>query len=211
MIVRWLGHSCFEICGENATVITDPYDESVGYPVLSTGADYVTISHRHMDHCDTSWIIGCKVIEGVGSYDFPDAKFKAIASYHDRLEGKLRGENTIFRIELDGIVFCHLGDLGHLIDEKIWRELGRVDVLFVPVGGYFTLDTKEAIRVMEAIDPRLTIAMHFSNDACKYPIDSQEEFLELTGGTQMIESSIKFDKSELMRAKNIIALDWARN
>ena len=211
MIVKWLGHSCFEIYGQEISVITDPYDETVGYPILSTGADYVTISHHHRDHSDTSWIIGCTVVEGVGTYEFPGVKFKGIPSYHDRLEGKMRGENTIFRIELDDMVFCHLGDLGHLIDEKIWREIGRVDVLFLPIGGNYTIGAKDAERVMEAIDPRLTIAMHFANDACKYPIDSQEEFLRITGGTQMNTSSVKFTKEELSRSKNIIALQWARD
>jgi len=211
VIVKWFGHSCFEISGENINVITDPYDESVGYPILSTGADYVTISHRHHDHSDTSWIIGCEVIEGVGVQEFPGVKFKGIASFHDRLEGRIRGENTIFKIELDGIVFCHLGDLGHLIDEKIWRQLGRIDVLLLPIGGNYTIGAKEAIKVMDAIDPQLTIAMHFSNDACDFPIDTQEEFLKLTDGIQMKESSIKFTQDELKRAKNIIALDWAKS
>lgn len=211
MIVKWFGHSCFEISGENINVITDPYDESVGYPILSTGTDYVTISHRHRDHCDTSWIIGCEVIESVGVQEFPGIKFKGIASFHDRLEGRIRGENTIFKIELDGIVFCHLGDLGHLIDEKIWRQLGRIDVLFLPIGGNYTIGAKEAIKVMDAIDPQLTIAMHFSNDVCDFPIDTQEEFLKLTDGIQMKESSIKFTRDELKRAKNIIVLDWAKS
>ena len=211
MTIKWLGHSCFEIGGESLTVITDPYDEMVGYPVLSTGADYVTISHRHSDHSDTSWIIGSTVVEGVGVHEFPGVKFKGVASFHDKLEGRMRGDNTIFRIELDDMVFCHLGDLGHLIDEEIWRELGRIDVLFLPVGGNYTISTKEAIKVMEAIDPRLTIAMHFSTEACRFPIDTQEQFLELTGGVQMKESRIKFTKEELSRSKNIIALEWARN
>ncbi len=210
MIVRWLGHSCFEIAGENINVITDPFDETVGYPILRTGADYVTISHNHRDHCDTSWIMGCTVVEGVGIHEFPDIKFKSIKSYHDKLEGKLRGENTIFRFEIDGIVFCHLGDLGHIIDEKTWRKIGRVDVLFVPVGGNYTIDAKAAFRVMEALDAPLTIAMHFSNDACLFPIDSQEPFMEMAGGIQMKESSVKFDKNELKKSRNVIALDWAR-
>ncbi len=211
MIVRWLGHSCFEIVGETMSVITDPYDESVGYPILSTGADYVTISHSHRDHCDTSWIIGCDVVEGIGVQEFPGVKFKGIPSYHDRLEGRIRGENTIFRIEIDGMVFGHLGDLGHLIDEETWRALGRVDVLFVPVGGNYTIDSREALKVMEAIDPQLTIAMHFANEACKFPIDTQEDFLKLTGGVQMQESSVKFSKEELSRGKNVIVLNWARS
>ena len=211
MIVRWLGHSCFEISGEDISVITDPFDETVGYPILSTGADYVTISHRHRDHSDTSWIIGCTVVEGVGVHEFPGVKFKGIVSYHDRLEGRMRGKNTIFRIELDDMVFCHLGDLGHIIDEDIWRQIGRVDVLFIPVGGNYTINAKDALRVMEAIDPRLTIAMHYSNDACGFPIDTEEEFLKLSCGVKMRESSVKFAKEELSRSKNVIALEWARS
>lgn len=210
MIITWLGHSCFKIQGENTTVITDPYNESVGYPMHSMGADYVTISHHHADHDDTSWIIGCEIVDKLGKYDFSGISFLGIESFHDSKEGAIRGTNIIFKFEIDGIVFCHLGDLGHVIDEKIWRKLGNIDVLFVPIGGTYTIDAYGAKKVIDAIEPKLSIAMHFRNDACDFPINTQDEFMYLTGGTKMKESAIRFSLQELKNSKNIISLNWTK-
>lgn len=211
MIIRWLGHSCFEIKGKYVSVVTDPFDDTVGYPRLSLGADYATISHHHADHSDTSWIIGCDVVESIGVHKFSNITITGIESYHDKKEGKLRGKNIIFKFEIEGIIFCHLGDLGHTIDEKLWRSLGRIDVLFLPIGGTYTIDAYEAMDVMTAIDPYLTIAMHFRTQVCGFPINTQDEFLKLTNGTQMRESAIMFSRKELISGKNVIALDWARD
>ena len=208
MIITWLGHACFEISGENYTVITDPYNSYVGYPTIQRGADFVTISHLHEDHNDMSWIIGAEKVYGAGEHNMSGMTFHGVKSFHDKKEGSLRGENIIYKFELDGITFCHLGDLGHVIDDEIWKQLGRVDVLFVPVGGNYTIDAYDAKTVMDALDPHLTIAMHFRNDACSFPINTQEEFIWLTRGVQMKESSVKFTKEELERSKSVIALEW---
>ena len=210
MIITWLGHSCFEIKGEYITVITDPYNQSVGYPVRQRGADYITISHHHADHNETSWIIGADTIDGVGKHVMSSITFLGLESFHDNKEGAIRGENTIYKFEIDGIIFCHLGDLGHIIDEKTWRKLGRVDVLFVPIGGGYTIDSYEAVKVIDALDPHLAIAMHFKNDVCHFPINTQDEFMWLTHGTKMKQSAIKFSYNELMKSKSIISLDWAK-
>ncbi|MCK5129929.1 MAG: MBL fold metallo-hydrolase [Clostridiales bacterium] len=210
MIITWLGHSCFEIEGEHITVITDPYNDSVGYPMRSRGADFATVSHHHADHDETSWIIGCEVVSGLGKHDLSSATFLGIESFHDKKEGAIRGPNTIFKFEIDGIAFCHLGDLGHVIDEKTWRKIGNVDVLFVPIGGTYTIDAYDAKKVIDALDPHLSIAMQYRNTACNFPIDTQDEFMWLTKGTKMKESSIRFSFEELHKSSSIVSLEWKR-
>ncbi len=211
MIIRWFGHSCFEIKAKNVNVITDPYNDLVGYPMHSIGADYVTISHHHTDHDDISWVFGSEIIDDVGQFNYSDISFTGIKSYHDKKEGYIRGDNIIYKFEMDNISFCHLGDLGHVIDSKTWGQLGRIDVLFVPIGGNYTIGAEDAIKVIDAIDPYLAVGMHFKTDVCDFPIKTQKEFLKLSKGIQMKESSIKFDKKELMMSKNSLILDWVRD
>jgi L-ascorbate metabolism protein UlaG (beta-lactamase superfamily) len=211
MIIRWLGHSCFEIEGQYTKVITDPYNNWVQYPRHYIGADYVTVSHHHGDHDDTSWIYGCEIIDGIGEFKYPDITFYGIQSYHDKKEGALRGTNNIYKFEIDDITFCHLGDLGHMIDDKIWRKLDGIDVLFVPVGGTYTIDATEARYVINALNPYLAIGMHFKNDACSFDVSTDYEFLRMTNGIKVDDSRIEFTKSQLFSSRHTIIMDWVKS
>jgi L-ascorbate metabolism protein UlaG (beta-lactamase superfamily) len=117
--ITWLGHSCFKIEDDSGKIIvTDPFDEAVGYPLPKAKADVVTVSHDHHDHNHVA-VIGGKpaVVRGPGKKAAAGIEFLGIASYHDDQGGKRRGKNTIFSFEMDGIRVCHLGDLGHLLSD----------------------------------------------------------------------------------------------
>jgi len=177
--ISWLGHSCFKIEDDSGRVaVTDPFDESVGYPAPRVRADVVTVSHEHYDHNNVKALRGDPaVVRGIGERSAAGIEFEGIASYHDDRGGKLRGKNTIFCFEMDGIRVCHLGDLGHQLGEKEAVALGEVDVLMIPVGGTFTLDAEGAKKVVGQIKPKIVLPMHFKTPVLTFEIDSADRFL----------------------------------
>jgi len=177
--ITWLGHSCFKIeDGSGRVVVIDPFDEAVGYPLPKTKADVVTISHDHHDHNHVAAIGGKPaVVRGPGKKAAAGIKFEGIASYHDDRDGKLRGKNTIFSFEMDGIRICHMGDLGHLLEEKDAAAIGDVDVLMIPVGGIYTLDADGAKKTIRQLRPKVAMPMHFMTPALTFKVDPPDRFL----------------------------------
>ncbi len=162
MKIRYYGHSCF--CCETAQgtrVLTDPY-QKVGYELpQGVRADVVTISHGHFDHAYTDGVSADTVLKDGGTYTYRDVRFETIDSFHDGAQGALRGKNLIFKFFADGISFCHLGDLGEPLSPRLVKKIGNTDVLFVPVGGTYTIDAEQARDYVAAIAPKLIVPMHF--------------------------------------------------
>jgi len=135
---------------------------------------------------------------------------KGVSTYHDPSKGTERGANTVFTIKLNQIQLCHLGDLGHLLSDKELAEIGPVDILLIPVGGFFTIDPKEATRVAEQIKPRILIPMHFKTEKCGFSIAPVEDFLKgKTNIKRPKTSEATFDKATLPQQMEIVVLDHA--
>ena len=167
MIITYHGHSCFKLKGKRGTVVTDPYDSYVGFAMPAMSADIITVSHQHKDHNATAKIKGMEqhptpfVIDAPGEYEVGGISVFGDRFYHDANKGVERGESIAFTILLDDLKVCHLGDLGHLLSEEEVAQLGMVDVLFVPVGGTFTINPEQAMQVIRAIEPSIVIPMHY--------------------------------------------------
>ena len=166
MEITYLGHSCFKLKGKNGSVVTDPYDENVGLVLPRTAADVVTVSHDHGDHNAVARIKTAEggepfVIRYAGDYETRGISVFGVESWHDDKEGVLRGPNIIYTILLDGVTVCHLGDLGHVLSDEQVARIGSVDVLLCPVGGYYTLDAKQAVAVLNQLEPKYFVPMHF--------------------------------------------------
>jgi L-ascorbate metabolism protein UlaG (beta-lactamase superfamily) len=188
MKVKWLGHSAFLLTSDSGTkIITDPYksgsfDGAVGYKPITEEADVVTASHEHDDHyCLEGLPEGYECITSAGEHDAGGVKIKGIKTYHDTSHGRERGSNIVFVMDLDGIRVCHLGDLGHVLSEEEIAAIGKVDVLLIPVGGFYTIGPKEAVEVMKALSPSVVIPMHFKTESLEFPIKPVEDFLSLAG------------------------------
>ena len=163
MELTYFGHSCFRIKTKTAAVVTDPYDpQMVGLKYPKVEADIVTVSHDHGDHNFLEKITGEPFIaNGLGEYEIRGVSIFGIESFHDDKKGSLRGLNTIFSIEGDGLRLCHLGDLGHKLTEEQLEEVNGVDILFVPIGGIYTLDFKQASEVIGQVEPLIVVPMHY--------------------------------------------------
>lgn len=177
-MIRWWGHACFEI-RDNTGVVVDPHDgKSVGLPRPKPSGEVVLTTHNHFDHNAVEVVEGRReVLAGTGKAG--GIQFEGVQAYHDKTGGRNRGRNTLFVFEMEGIRFSHLGDLGHALTGDQVRELGRVDVLFLPIGGVFTIDAKEADQVAEALEPRIIIPMHYKTPGLNIAIEGVEPFLDL--------------------------------
>jgi L-ascorbate metabolism protein UlaG (beta-lactamase superfamily) len=209
MIVSYLGHACFKLRGKKTTLVTDPYDQSVfGKLMPKTKADIVTISHAHHDHSYTGRIIGNPfIIRGPGEYEIKGVEILGIPSFHDKKQGSERGTNTIYIYRMDGLKLCHLGDLGQKLTDKQIEKLDSVDVLMIPVGGVYTIDAKEAVSVIEQLEPAIVIPMHFKTKDLTFKLDPLDKFLEEVGLKDLkAEKSLTVSASSLPEEREIIWL-----
>jgi L-ascorbate metabolism protein UlaG (beta-lactamase superfamily) len=177
MNITWYGHSCFKIQGKDVTLITDPFGKDTGLKPPATSADIVTISHEHFDHNNRAAIKGEPfIIDGPGEYEIKKVVVRGVESMHNEEKGEKKTINTIFVIDMEDIRICHLGDLGEksLSAEQL-SAIGDVDVLFVPIGGVYTIGAKEAEAIIAQIEPRVVIPMHYRIKGVKGDLEKLED------------------------------------
>jgi len=215
MIISWYGHSCFKVRtkpkrgGEDTTIITDPFDKSVGLRPPQGRANIITISHlQHDDHNNTSTIKGDPfVIDSAGEFSIRGVSIRGIESFHDDQKGCERGRNTIFIFESEGLRLCHLGDLGHILTDKQLDRIGPVDIVMIPVGGTYTIGPKEAEVVIGQLEPKIIIPMHYRVKGLKIDIGDEKDFCKELGSCvkeKLAKLSIR--KKDLDGIENKIAL-----
>jgi L-ascorbate metabolism protein UlaG (beta-lactamase superfamily) len=214
MKVKWLGHSAFLLTSDSGVrVLTDPYksgsyDGAVGYKPITASVDVVTASHEHDDHyCLDGLSDGYECVTETGTHEAAGLTITGIKSYHDTSRGKDRGSNIIFVIEMDGIKLCHLGDLGHTLSGEEAGAIGKVDVLLIPVGGFYTIGPKEAVDVMKALSPSVTIPMHYKTESLGFPIKPVEDFLSMAGDSERPGTTEVEIKQESLGGRRIIVLE----
>jgi L-ascorbate metabolism protein UlaG (beta-lactamase superfamily) len=209
MKIKWLGHASFLITSDNGTrIITDPYapGNDLRYGEIKETADIVTVSHDHFDHGNVSAVRGNpQVVRGTTTVK--GISFKGIAVFHDEAAGSKRGRNTVICMAVDGINVCHLGDLGHALTGKQIAEIGKVDILLLPVGGFYTIDARTAGQVSDQLKPEVIIPMHFKNPKCAFPIAGVEEFLKGKKNVKQADASeVEFKAGSLPAETQIIVL-----
>ena len=214
MKVKWLGHSSFLLTSDSGVrVLTDPYksgsyDGAVRYKPIEERADVITASHQHDDHyCLEGLPEGYECVTTPGEHQVAGLAITGVKTYHDTSQGKERGSNVIFVIDLDGIRVCHLGDLGHVLSQEDIGAIGKVDVLLLPVGGFYTIGPKEAVEVMKALSPSVVIPMHFKTESLEFPIKPVEDFLSLAGDYDKSGTTEVDLKKEDMVGRRIIVLE----
>ena len=217
MKIKWYGHAAFLVTSDQGThIMMDPYEPGafggqLTYGNIKDQADIVLTSHDHADHNYTKELPGTpQVMKGSLSKTIKGISIKGISTYHDSSKGSERGNNTIFTINIDKIQLCHLGDLGHPLSDKELAEIGPVDILLIPVGGFFTIDSNEATRIAGQIKPKILIPMHYKTEKCGFPIAAVEDFLKgKTNIKRPKASEATFDKASLPQQMEIVVLEHA--
>ena len=204
MRIRWQGHSCFEI-GGSAIVVTDPHDgKSLGIAPPHVKADLVLVSHDHFDHNAVSVVKGphSSVISKPIMTVERGVRVEGMSAAHDANGGSKRGAVTIFRFEMDGFSFCHVGDLGHELDDTLVDKISPVDFLFVPVGDVFTVGPESAKRIIESVSPKVAVPMHYRVPGMSLSIQPVQNFLKLfdQGKIVKVGNEIDFSEEDLPRS-----------
>jgi len=189
MDIRWFGQSFFEVIintdvEKGVKIYFDPYGNNIGLtPPKNLEADVVLVSHQHSDHNNLSLFkkVGL-LVETAGEYSVKGLDIKGILAFHDNVSGEERGPNIIFSVESEGIKLIHLGDLGHLLSEAQTQRIGAPpDILMIPVGGRYSINGKEATRIVKQLEPKIVIPMHYKIPGLDVELDGIENFCKEMG------------------------------
>lgn len=215
MDITPLGHASFKLRGKSVTVITDPYDsDSVGlkFP-KNLEAQIVTVSHQHEDHNNTAQIGGNPyIVGGPGEYEIAGVRIEGLSTFHDAEKGASRGRNTVYYIQLDKLNILHVGDLGHALSAGEIERIGDIDILFVPVGGVYTITAKQAADLVHEIEPSVVIPMHYQREGLNPKSFSElspvTEFLKEMGKEGVVpQNKFSVTKDKLPEEMQIIVLE----
>jgi len=223
--LTWFGQSTFVLkmsTGLNA--LLDPAGLGTGYDIPEqSGIDLVTVSHEHSDHNAVSLAAGSPIVlRGLAGNDWAKidqtikgVRVRTVGVYHDATSGSQRGKNAIFIFDVDGLRLAHLGDLGHTLSLEQIKDVGPVDVILIPVGGYYTIDGKVAAEVVNQLNPKIVIPMHFktadlspSLAGVLAPVD---DFIKAMGSTVTVSEvgqTITLERSKLPANRTIMVLKY---
>lgn len=210
--IKYEGHACFLLTtAAGVRVMVDPYDwdaygEGFAYGPITDPADVVLITHEHRDHDGADRLAGTPAILR-GSGEAAGIRFHVVEAPHGRPGGQDRGNIRIFYWETDGVRYCHLGDLGGPLTPEQAAAIGPVEVLMVPVGGYFTLDADGAHQVAAQLRARVTLPMHYRTERTTFPIAGVEAYLQ--GAAQVLDvggSEWEFEPAALPEPGTVVVL-----
>lgn len=210
MEIRWFGHSFFQIITkEKISIVIDPFSETIGLKVPKVEADILLITHSHQDHNNKKAIKGNYfLIEEPGEYEIKNVFIQGILSFHDKKEGKERGENIMYKILAEEISLLHLGDFGQEdLEKEQLEKIKQIDILMVPVGGVFTIGPKEAKKIVERIRPKIILPMHYKLPNLKIKLEPVENFLSLLSEKKPEKVEVlKIKRSEISQIKRKVVL-----
>ena len=211
MEILYLGQSSFLLKTKECRLVIDPYVEKIGFKMPKISADTVTVSHDHDDHSNVKAVGGDpRIVDGPGEYEIKGVCITAMSTYHDEKEGKERGKNIVFMYDTEELRIVHLGDLGHKLSEKQLDELDGVDVLMIPVGGEFTIDSKQAKAMIKLISPSVVIPMHYKTSKHNKDFDKMAELDEFLKEMEMEpkkEAKLKLKKLDLPEEMELVVLE----
>lgn len=184
MKITWYGHACFKIETAEGSLVLDPYAPGSvpGLRLPALTADTALCSHAHSDHNYAAGV----TLSGRDTA----LKISRLPCFHDGEGGRLRGKNLISVVDAEGLRLVHLGDLGHMLSTSLLAALGRVDVLLVPVGGFYTIDANQAQALCAALRPDIAVPMHYRSENCGLSnVALVEDFLRLRSDVVYAHSS----------------------
>lgn len=215
MEIKWYGHSSFLLTSDAGTrILIDPYYKFLGYRMpVPIESDIVVVTHNHGDHNKVKAASGdYLLVNEPKPYSRGDVSISGFKTFHDKVNGKKRGPNIIFRFRMDGLTICHCGDLGHLLTEEQVNEIGKADILIVPVGGRMTLDGAEAVQVMHQLQATVAIPMHYRTKALglvgRMMFAKADKFLDAAGTRTTDVKTLNVSKENLDQYEGIVVMQY---
>ncbi len=221
--LQWLGHSAFLLTSSRGSkILIDPPGANIGYPIAPiAGVDAVLVSHEHGDHNNVGLATGSPlVLRGLSATgwneinqrvgDEGEVAVRGVATFHDNSQGSARGRNAIFVLEVDGLRLAHLGDLGHVLTPEQVQAMGAVDVLIVPVGGFFTIDAAAATQVVGQLNPKVVVPMHYKTArlSATWQGVGVDPFLEGKTVQRPNSTTISLSKATLPAQTTVVVLNY---
>jgi L-ascorbate metabolism protein UlaG (beta-lactamase superfamily) len=211
MEISWYGHSCFRLAERGkATVVTDPYDESIGYPLPKLKAEVVTISHNAPGHSNYMNVKGMqRLLNGPGEYEIGGV-FIIGAAMHSAPTAPPK-YNVAYMFDYDGLTIAHLGDLDHVPHQSTVEAMGNIDIVLVPVGGGAGLNATQAAEVVSLLEPGIVIPMHYKTEESALDLEPVDRFLKEMGVSRIQqEETLKVTKGSLPEQTQIVVLGCSR-
>jgi L-ascorbate metabolism protein UlaG (beta-lactamase superfamily) len=205
MELIWYGLSCFRLTGRGqASVITDPYNGSVGLPALKIRGDIVTISHDARGHNNASAVSGrSHALTGPGEYEIGGVFITGISTN----EEAETTQNVLYLFDYDGLTVAHLGDMARVPTQTQIEALEQVDVLLVPVGGGNSLNAAQASEIVSMLEPSIVIPMHYKIPDLKLKLEGVDRFLNEMGvSAPEKESTLKITTGSLPEETRVVLL-----
>lgn len=199
MKITWYGQSYFKIKCQNIELIIDPYSGDIGLVPTKIKPDVALITHNHSDHSNKEFLSNDTiVIDGPGEYEVKGTFIYGKEAYHDDENGSQSGVVTMYKIEDEKLKLVHLGDIGQkVLTQEQLEFLNGVDVLLIPIGGKYTINSKEAIRLINEIEPRVVIPMHYKLPGLKIDLDGVDDFIKEIGIEPETIDEYKISKNDL--------------
>lgn len=181
MDITWLGHACFRLRSNEVVVLTDPFPASLGLKPDARPATVVTVSNTHPNHSNWPEVAGePRVFSSPGEYEYSDVYVKGVMTPLPP-ESPRHLRNVAYAIDIDEIHFCHLGDIAAPLTPRQVDELSPVDVLLLPTGGGCTLDVDRVFQMMQDLNPKIVIPMHYSTPGVNCDLEGLDVFLRRMG------------------------------
>ncbi|WBW98307.1 MBL fold metallo-hydrolase [Oceanirhabdus sp. W0125-5] len=210
MNIFYIGHSTYYIDTGEFKIITDPGEfvmNKLKNKEMYEKFTHVTISHSHFDHSFINeFSEEITIINKCDVYENNSLRIHGFKSYHDNFKGYKRGENIIYLIHAEGTTLCHLGDLGHSLDDNFIDKLGNIDILFIPVGGNITIDGELASNLVHRLSPKIVLPMHYRTPDFPLPIEGLEKFLYEVNLPIIHKKSLEIYSNDLKNEKTKIIL-----
>ncbi|EPZ49204.1 MBL fold metallo-hydrolase [Alicyclobacillus acidoterrestris] len=215
MQIQWFGQSSFLLTSEaGVRILVDPFDRMLGYKMPKPiETEIVAVTHNHGDHNKIQVATGdYLLVNEPKEYHRDGVSITGFKTYHDKVNGKRRGKNLVFRFNVDGLTICHCGDLGHLLTEEQVKDIGNVDILMIPVGGKTTLNGQDAAKVMKQLNPTVTIPMHYRTKALSLLgmllFDKVDKFIEATGQRTTEVRTLDIHTKNLAKYSGVVIMQY---
>ncbi len=212
--IKWYGHAMFSIESYGLVIVTDPYSTDIGYSFPEgLKASVVTISHEHYDHNSTKGLLGkFRVLSDTAPLLFGPVSFGGLLTNHDNSGGTERGKNIIFRWQIGGITFTHMGDYGEeSLSSEQRKFIKRSDILMIPVGGVFTIDSDKAREIVAQVSPKVVIPMHYKTPALNLDIEPVDNFIANMSKVKHVGKIVSLEPDKLPSATEIWVMDMSQD
>ena len=211
MEITYVGQSCFKIKTKETTIVIYPYNPTyTGIKLPKLESDILLISHSHEDHNYVEGVSGFShMINSAGESEISGIFITSINTFHDEERGATRGKNLIFSIEFEDMALLHLGDLGHELSDNVIEKLPSIDILLIPVGGEYTINSKVASKIISSLEPKLVIPMHYKHNQAKEiseKLSTVDAFLDEMGGEVEKVDKLKVSKRDLPEDTKVLVL-----